>query len=109
MLAGAVSYFVGTGQFLRAWSSILKLDPVADHPAKLDLGDHEMGDQVVTPFTIANRGGSDLLIDEIRTNCSCSGMEREQDGGFFRLESLRLKPGEEAHLVMRVSVGGVPL
>jgi hypothetical protein len=93
----------------RAWRAFWKLSPVIDCPAKLDLGEHEKGEIVVAPFTIANRGGGELLINEITSNCGCTGMEREENGGYKRLQSLRLKSGEEAHLVMRVSVGGVPL
>jgi hypothetical protein len=93
----------------RGWRAFWKLSPVIDCPAKLDLGEHEKGDIVVVPFTIANRGGGELLIDEITSNCSCTGMEREENGGYKKLQSLRLKSGEEAHLVMRVFVGGVPL
>jgi hypothetical protein len=36
-------------------------------------------------------------------------MEREQDGHYGLVETLRLKAGEEANLVMRVSVRGVPV
>ncbi len=36
-------------------------------------------------------------------------MERQEDGGFVRVEKLRVKAGESAQLVMRVSVRGVPI
>lgn len=93
----------------RGWRAFWKISPVIDFPTKLELGEHEKGDMVVAPLTIANRGGGELLIDEITSNCSCTGMEREENGAYKRLQSLRLKSGEEAHLVIRVSVGGVPL
>lgn len=90
----------------RAWRAFWKLSPVIDYPTYFDLGDHEKGDVVVTPFTIANRGGGELRIDEITSNCGCTGMEREENGRYVSLESIRLKAGEVAHLMMRVSVGG---
>jgi hypothetical protein len=91
------------------WAPIVSLNPVVAYPAKLDLGEHEIGDLAVSRFTIANRGNGELVIDQIRTNCSCTGMEREQDNEFVQVKSLRLRGGEQANLVMRVSVRGVPV
>lgn len=102
MLASLATVAVQT----RSWRAFWKRSPVIDYPAYFDLGEHEKGDVVVTPFTIANRGDAELLIDEITSNCGCTGMEREENGRYISLQSLRLKAGEEAHLVMRVSVGG---
>jgi len=108
VLIGVAAYFVAT-YYLRLRSVFpLSSDPVIDYPAKLDLGEHELGDQAVGRFTITNRGGNELIVDEIQTNCSCSGMEREHDGQYQRLESVRLKAGESADLAMRVTVRGVP-
>src|SRR5262249_23306808 len=70
--------------------------------------EHELGDQVVSRFVIANTGGSDLVIDQIQSNCSCTGLEREENGQFVRLDSLRLQAGERIDLAVRVSVRGVP-
>ncbi len=107
-IVGVVSYLAASGQFQRICPSIFLNAPVVEYPATLDLGDHEEGDQVITHYKIANRGGRELVIDNIRTNCSCTGIEREQEGHYLRFESLRLKPGEEEYLVMRISVRGVP-
>jgi hypothetical protein len=109
VLLGSISYLVMTGQLYEVWSSIFKLDRVIDYPPTIELGKHELGDQVVKHFTIANRGGGELVIDQIRTNCSCFGLEREQDGRYLRMESVRLPAGEQADLVVRVSVRGVPI
>jgi hypothetical protein len=108
-LIGSGSYFAVTGQLRRAWSWGVKSDPLIEYPARLDLGKHEIGEVAVAHFIIANRGGAELVVDEIHSNCSCTGMEREQDGHYGRVESLRLKAGEQADLVMRVSVRGVPI
>lgn len=104
VLAGVATYFVTTNRFHRLWSTLFKLDPVIEYPSELDLGDHEIGDQVVFPFTITNRGGAELVIDEITSNCGCTGMEREIGGRYLRPESLRMKAREVADLVMRVTV-----
>jgi len=88
---------------------VLGRQPAIEFPDKLDLGEHEIGEQVVFPFTIANRGAAELIVDQISSNCSCSGMEREDNGSYSRITSLQLKPGEEARVVMRVSVAGVPI
>jgi hypothetical protein len=107
-LAGILSYFASTGQLRRAWLSVVQGQPEIHYPAKLNLGGHEIGEVVVAPFTIANRGRSELVIDQVRTNCSCTGMEQVRDGHYVRVESLRLQRGEEIQLVMHVSVRGVP-
>src|SRR5262245_47569288 len=93
----------------RSWLAAVTTNPLMEYPATLDLGEREVGDVVVTPFTIANRGGSDLVIDQIQTNCSCAGLERRQDGHFVRLDSFRLKAGEKAELVVRLSVPRLPV
>jgi hypothetical protein len=108
MFVGLVSYSATTGWLRRTWNQVVRSEPLIEYLAKIDLGDHELGDEAIGHFTIANRGGGELVVDQIETNCSCSGMEREQDGRYGRLESLRLKAGERADLVMRVSVRGVP-
>jgi hypothetical protein len=88
---------------------VLKRQPAIEFPDSLSLGEHEIGEQVTHPFTIANRGGAELVIDEITSNCSCSGMERDDNGSYSRLQSLHLKPGEESQLVIRVRIGPVPI
>jgi hypothetical protein len=83
-------------------------DPVLECPAIVELGDRELGEVAVARLTIANRGGRELVIEEMQSNCACSGLEREQDGKFIRLNSLRVAPREEVQLVMRVLVQGAP-
>ncbi len=106
--AGLMAYLGASGQLRRVWLSIFPVDPVIDYPRKLDLGPHEIREQVIAPFAISNRGASELVIDQIQSNCSCSGMEEPRGGRYDHIESLRLKPGEKANLVMRISVRGVP-
>jgi hypothetical protein len=104
-----LSYLAATGQLRRQLYSALNLDPIIEYPATVDLGDHEAGDLVHGSFIIANRGGGDLVVDQVRTNCACSGIERIEEGRYVRIDFLRLKPGEQADLTIRVTVGGVPV
>lgn len=106
--AGVLSYFATTGQLQRSWSAAFRLYPVIDYPEQLDLGEHEIGDLIIAPFTISNRGGGELVIDQVQTNCSCTGLEQRGEAGYLRVESLRLQAGEHAELVMRIAVRGVP-
>jgi hypothetical protein len=108
LLVGILSYTAATKGWLPGWFSPAEGDPVLAYPARLDLGEREAGEEVIVPFTIANRGRGPLTIDDISTNCSCTGMERIQDGHYVRIESLTLNAGEEARLFMRVSVRGAP-
>ena len=84
------------------------LSPVLECPEVLDMGERELGEVAVSRFTIANRGGGELEITDVHSNCSCSGLEQERDGQFIQLKSLRLAAGERAELVMRVLVQGTP-
>ncbi len=107
-VAGIVAFGTSAGWFRLAEPMATSADPLIKYPAKLDLGDRELGELAIMPFTIANRGSAELIIDRIETNCSCTGMERREGGRFVRLDSLKIKGGEEARVVMRVSVRGVP-
>ena len=78
--------------------------PVADFPTQVDLGKRERGEIAVAMFKVANRGGSELILDQFRSSCSCSGIERQKEGEFVRVEELHIKPGEEIALRMRITV-----
>jgi hypothetical protein len=108
LVAGTLSYLVSSRGWLPRWFTPDQRGPVLDYRGQLDLGEHEVGEEIIAPFSIANRGGRPLTIDDVRTNCSCTGMERIQDGHYVRIESLTLNAGEEARLFMRVSVRGAP-
>src|SRR5262245_39171196 len=80
------------------------IGPLIELPDTISIGNREMGDIVVVPFSIGNRGDQELVVDQVHTSCSCTGMEQQKDGKFYRVEAMRLRPGERADLVMRVSV-----
>lgn len=108
VLCGVIVFGWQSARVRRTWASWAGTAPVINYPSVIDLREQERGKIVVTRFTIVNQGGADLLIDDVRTNCACSGLEREIDGGFFRVESLRLGSGEQADLAMRIAVRGEP-
>jgi hypothetical protein len=83
--------------------------PVAVFPVEIELGQRERGEVAIASFTLANRGGAELVLEDFQSNCSCSGIERLQGNEFVRLDVLRVKPGEEVELRMRVSVRGAPV
>jgi hypothetical protein len=97
-------YLATSGRPNSLWAAAFGTDPAISYPAELDLGEHEIGDQILTPFVIMNRGNGELLVDGIESSCSCTGMEIQKDGDFVRLESFRVKPHEQIELAIRVSV-----
>ena len=107
-LIGVVIYTARSGDLRRWWAICTDSAPVLECPATVALGEREVGKVAVARFTVANRGGGELLIDQIRTNCACSGLEREQDGQFGRIDALRLGPNEQTEVAIRVLVQGPP-
>ncbi|MCI0639878.1 MAG: DUF1573 domain-containing protein [Gemmataceae bacterium] len=93
----------------RYWFAIAPSPPMIDYPATLDLGDREMGEQVTTRFSISNTGCGELVITDIRTNCNCAGLEQESKGTLLQVKRLQLSAGDRVDLVMRISIGGVPI
>ncbi len=106
-LLGAIFAFLLSGPVTGMWRAIVVGTPEIAYPAKLGLGEQELGDQVTVPFTITNRGRALLVIENIRSNCACTGMEVQTAGRYSRIDSLRVKPGDHADVAMRVTVSGV--
>ncbi|MBA4065096.1 MAG: hypothetical protein C0501_15560 [Isosphaera sp.] len=80
--------------------------PVLCCPDLLDLGRQEVATVAAGNLTVSNPGGSPLVIDQVRTGCSCTGLERMTEDGPRRVESLTLPPGGSVELTVRVSVPG---
>jgi hypothetical protein len=87
---------------------VTRSGPVAEFPTQINVGERAVGESVTSSFVIANRGASVLTIDNVRTNCSCSGLERLIDGMPAPVRSLTLAPGEGVGLQVRVVVRGTP-
>lgn len=105
-MAGSIGFGIASGFIKRQWAIHVESVPIVEFPARIDLGEHEEGEVVNAYFSITNRGKGELTIDQIRTSCSCLGLEKEVDGKFVRVESLRLKAKEAADLTLRISVRG---
>lgn len=91
----------------RLWNPVS--GPTIEYASELNLGDRENGERVIARAALRNRGDEDLFIDRITSNCSCTGLELEQDGSFVRQEALRIPAGQSLEAAIRVTVGGVPI
>lgn len=100
LLLGTATYAIRSVDFKRQWAIWMASKPVIEFPAFIDLGEQEHRQIAFARFTIANRGGSELIIDDVRTNCACSGLEREEEGKYVRLSAMRLGSGEQADVVI---------
>lgn len=80
--------------------------PILDAPGEVHLGDREVGETAQSTFRIVNQGNADLILNDIRSSCTCLGIERVVDGKPIRVDSLRLGPKEQIELQVRISVRG---
>jgi len=108
LLVGTATYMSQVIDWRRQLSSFTDSHPILDCPQVIEFGERELGEVALARFTVANRGGTELVIDEVQSNCACSGLEREQNGKLIRVERLRLKPRESMQLIMRLLVQGTP-
>jgi hypothetical protein len=108
-ISGVLIAVITCASTLHIWQPFSAIPPRIEYPASLDLGPGETGVVVACPVHVKNSGDSDLHVDEIRTNCSCTGLEKLVDGKHVRVESLTIKPGETSELWIRVTVRGVPV
>jgi len=79
---------------------------IAEFPSEIQLGSREIGEIAVATFMMTNRGAAELIIDSIRTNCSCVGLERNENGTFTRIQSLSIPAGESRELAIRIAIRG---
>ncbi len=82
--------------------------PVAEFAAAVDLGDRRPHEVATADFPISNRGDQPLVVEDIRTSCSCAGLEVVQDGQQYRVGRLVVPPGQQSATSFRVSVGVPP-
>ncbi len=104
LFAGLLGSAFFTGRLQAFYKVYIRRDPVLEMPTVLDLGKQERGKVVVARFKVANRGGGDLVLNQVRTTCVCSGLEWEVNGRFVPVDSLRLNPGQETEMAVRVVV-----
>jgi len=82
--------------------------PVIEVPASIDLGEQEIGRTCLSEIPIYNKGTAELVVDHIRTNCACTGLEDKVNEQFVRLTAFRLTPGQSKTFVVRMAVQGQP-
>jgi hypothetical protein len=104
VLAAVIGWFAYSlaagGAFSRTGTT-----PSIELPPVTVIEECEIGQIVTATFHIANRGRGDLLIDQFRTNCACSGVERLARNG-AHVNSVRIPPGRSENFRMRVSARG---
>jgi hypothetical protein len=82
--------------------------PVLECPTAFDLGSREKGEAVLTPFLLTNQGDQPLEITDVRTQCSCTKLEKEGNGVDSLVTSLTIEPGRSYPVTIRTTVQGVP-
>jgi hypothetical protein len=60
------------------------------------------GEIAVARLEIKNPGSGELLVDQLATNNVWAQVDREIDGAYVRVDSLRVPPGGAAELLLRV-------
>jgi|SRR5579883_441683 len=81
-------------------------EPVVECPEKVEVGEQEIYSLAVGRFRVENSGGKELVLSDVRTGCSCTGLEIERDGKFFRSNEIRVPVGGGIDLAIRRSVHG---
>lgn len=82
--------------------------PVLEATEEANLGELEAGREVDRSVTFANHGGADLVVDNIRTTCSCTALQTDEDGKTVNVTSLRLRPGAVSTVNLHVTARGRP-
>lgn len=80
--------------------------PCLECPSELDLGARDKGEIVSVRFAISNRGATPLVIDPIRSSCSCTILERNEGGRSTPVRCLTLQPKGSADLDLQIRVDG---
>lgn len=105
-----ISGILLTGGLSAAWwytaPPTVSPHPVLDCPEVLDVGEQDIYGQVAGRFTVRNRGGAVLVLNDIRTACACTGFEQERKDRFVRVDEVRLAPGQSTDLMIRHGVHG---
>lgn len=82
------------------------LNPTADYPKSLDLGEQMIGANCLAFFIVANRGESDLTVGKFKPSCSCSRVEPVTATGPNPKGQFVVRPGESAKFSVAIRVQG---
>jgi hypothetical protein len=79
--------------------------PILHVTSHVDLGERKVGEEVVVPFALVNRGGAELVVHRVQmTGCSCATLERREHGVASSVDGLRVGAGEQADVVLKMQV-----
>jgi hypothetical protein len=108
LLAGLLTFGLSSPAGRSLLNSFFIPSPAISYPELIEIGEQEIGAIASAPFIIENNGTQDLLIEDIRSSCSCSGIGTEKDGKFTPISSLNIGPAQRADLSVRIAVQGRP-
>lgn len=78
--------------------------PRISYPITIDLGNREIGDEAEAHFNIENHGTEYLLIRDIQTSCSCTGLEHLENDEFVGTKSVTILPKSSRAFRARLSM-----
>ena len=104
ILATAIALVAKFSDLRRPTAALLPSHAVIEYPEGLDLGACAVGQTATARVPVSNRGGAELVMGPFRMSCACSRLEREQEGRLVPVEQLRLAPGEQVELLIRIGI-----
>src|SRR5437763_9945718 len=90
---GLLSFELKAGGIRSLLVPAFRGDARIEYPSRLDLGDVEVSRVIRTRLTVRNIGGADLVIDDIKSSCACTGLWREDAGNWVAVQSIAIPPG----------------
>lgn len=101
-----ITFVIRSSGVQRTLVSWFKSQPVLECPDTIDLGEQESGEQMIAHFSISNPGRNTLVIDNVRSTCTCSGLERLIEGKYERLDTYEVEPHAQKEFAIRMVAGG---
>lgn len=78
------------------------------YPEVINFGVREIGDVAIERFFVENKGRENLIVNKIKTNCSCTGFEIKKNGEFVKANEFVIAPGKTEEVAVRLTVQGIP-
>jgi hypothetical protein len=90
------------------WAEYITGVPVLDCPSEVTFEEQELGVPFVAHFRIANQGRAALVVDEVPSDCACTGLWLDRDDPPQRLKDVTLAPGESLPVRTNLRAYGRP-
>jgi len=90
--------------FFISHTAVVARHAVCDMIDKIDLGERERGETIISELEITNRGMGTLVIDDQRSSCSCTVLLVKQGSDYLREESLIVPPMSTRKTYARLTV-----